>query len=84
MSRALTDSRTAMPAIIAVTTWRFAPYFMVVFLAGLLAIPRDYYEAAEIDGATARHRFAARRRPPASRCRRSRRPGPASRSAPPS
>ncbi len=53
----LTDSRTAMPAIIAVTTWRFAPYFMVVFLAGLLAIPRDYYEAAEIDGATARHRF---------------------------
>ncbi|BBK43487.1 ABC transporter permease [Allostella vacuolata] len=53
----LTDTRTAMPAIIAVTAWRFAPYFMVVFLAGLLAIPRDYYEAAEIDGATARHRF---------------------------
>lgn len=53
----LTDTRTAMPAIIAVTTWRFAPYFMVVFLAGLLAIPKDYYEAAEIDGATARHRF---------------------------
>lgn len=53
----LTDDRTAMPAIIAVTTWRFAPYFMVVFLAGLLAIPRDYYEAAEIDGATVRHRF---------------------------
>lgn len=53
----LTDTSTAMPAIIAVTAWRFAPYFMVVFLAGLLAIPRDYYEAAEIDGATARHRF---------------------------
>ena len=36
----LTDSRTAMPAIIFVTVWRFAPYFMVVFLAGLLAHPR--------------------------------------------
>ena len=35
-----------MPAIIFVTVWRFAPYFMVVFLAGLLAIPDDYYEAA--------------------------------------
>ena len=53
----LTNTSTAMPAIIAVTAWRFAPYFMVVFLAGLLAIPRDYYEAAEIDGATALHRF---------------------------
>lgn len=47
----LTDDDLAMLAIIAVTAWRFAPYFMVVYLAGLLAIPRDYYEAAEIDGA---------------------------------
>lgn len=53
----LTDQRTAMPAIIFVTMWRFAPYFMVVFLAGLLAIPDDYYEAAQLDGANAAHRF---------------------------
>ena len=53
----LTDSRLAMSAIIMVTVWRFAPYFMVVFLAGLLAIPRDYYEAAVIDGANPLHRF---------------------------
>ncbi|MGE0717975.1 MAG: carbohydrate ABC transporter permease [Alphaproteobacteria bacterium] len=53
----LTDTRTAMPAIIAVTAWRFAPYFMVVFLAGLLAIPKDYYEAAGIDGAGPLRRF---------------------------
>jgi ABC-type sugar transport system permease subunit len=53
----LTDSSTAMPAIIAVTVWRFAPYFMVVFLAGLLAIPEDYYEAAQMDGANVLHRF---------------------------
>lgn len=54
----LTNEDLAMPAIIAVTAWRFAPYFMVVYLAGLLAIPRDYYEAAEIDGAGALRRFA--------------------------
>ncbi|HKB25157.1 MAG TPA: sugar ABC transporter permease [Methylomirabilota bacterium] len=53
----LTDSTLAMPAIILVTVWRFAPYFMVVFLAGLLTIPPEYYEAAEIDGAGAVRRF---------------------------
>ena len=49
----LTDSWIAMPAIIVVTVWRFAPYFMVVFLAALLALPGDYYEAAELEGADA-------------------------------
>lgn len=53
----LTDSTLAMPAIILVTVWRFAPYFMVVFLAGLLTIPLEYYEAAEIDGANVLRRF---------------------------
>jgi ABC-type sugar transport system permease subunit len=53
----ITNSTTAMPAIIVVTVWRFAPYFMIVFLAGLLAIPKDYYEAAEVDGANALWRF---------------------------
>jgi ABC-type sugar transport system permease subunit len=53
----VTSSTTAMPSIIVVTVWRFAPYFMIVFLAGLLAIPDDYYEAAELDGANALRRF---------------------------
>jgi len=53
----LTSSELAMPAIIGITVWRFAPYFMVVFLAGLLAIPKDYYEAAQLDGANAFRRF---------------------------
>jgi multiple sugar transport system permease protein len=53
----LTSSATAMPAIIMVTVWRFAPYFMVIFLAALLALPEDYYEAAELDGAGAIRRF---------------------------
>lgn len=53
----LTNSATAMPAIVMVTVWRFAPYFMVVFLAALLALPDDYYEAAELDGAGSIRRF---------------------------
>ena len=53
----LTSSATAMPAIIMVTVWRFAPYFIVIFLAALLALPQDYYEAAELDGAGAIRRF---------------------------
>jgi len=53
----LTDSALAMPAIIIVTAWRFAPYFMVVFLAALLAVPKEIYEAADIDGVTYRSRF---------------------------
>jgi multiple sugar transport system permease protein len=47
----LTDESTAMAAIVGVTVWRFAPYFMVIFVAAMVAIPTDYYEAAEIDGA---------------------------------
>jgi len=53
----LTNQYTAMPAIIIVTVWRFAPYFMLVFLAGLLAIPNEIYEAAAIDGSTGTSRF---------------------------
>ncbi|MBN1314897.1 MAG: sugar ABC transporter permease [Anaerolineales bacterium] len=48
----LSNSAYAMPALIAIGIWRGTPYFMVIFLAGLQAIPKAYYEAAEIDGAT--------------------------------
>jgi ABC-type sugar transport system permease subunit len=53
----LTDTSLAMPAIIGVTVWRFAPYFMVVFVAAIVAIPSEFYEAAEIDGAARWGRF---------------------------
>lgn len=53
----LTSEALAMPAIVGVTVWRFAPYFMVIFLAALLAIPGQFYEAAAIDGATGLRRF---------------------------
>jgi ABC-type sugar transport system permease subunit len=53
----LTSNATAMPAIVLVTIWRFAPYFMVVFVAALAAIPTEYYEAAAIDGTRGLNRF---------------------------
>jgi len=46
----LTDPSTSIFAIIAVTIWRGLGYYMVIYLAGLQAIPQDLYEAAAIDG----------------------------------
>ncbi len=53
----LTDVSLAMWSVIAVDVWRGVGYIMVIFIAGLLAIPRDYYEAASIDGASAWSKF---------------------------
>jgi putative chitobiose transport system permease protein len=46
----LTDPRLAIFAIIAVTVWKGLGYYMVIYLAGLQAIPQNLYEAAMIDG----------------------------------
>lgn len=43
--------------IMVVMTWRWTGYNMVMFLAGLQSIPDDYYEAAQLDGASAWHTF---------------------------
>ena len=48
----LTDSYTAMPALIIIGVWRGTPYYMLIFLGGLLSIPQEYYDAARIDGAS--------------------------------
>ena len=47
----------AMTAVIAVNVWRGLPFFAVTVLAGLVAIPREYYESAEVDGAGPWSRF---------------------------
>jgi multiple sugar transport system permease protein len=49
----LGDPDWAMPAIILFATWKNFGYNMIIFLAGLQAIPEDLYEAARIDGASA-------------------------------
>ena len=47
----LADPVLAMPSIIAMAVWRNLGFAMVVFLAGMQAIPASLYEAASIDGA---------------------------------
>ncbi|RAX20074.1 sugar ABC transporter permease [Actinomyces sp. Z5] len=47
----------AMPAVIIVGTWREMGYYMLLFLAGLQAVPQELYEAARVDGANAWQRF---------------------------
>lgn len=37
--------------------WKWMPFWTLVFLAGRMAIPREIYEAADVDGATGSHRF---------------------------
>jgi multiple sugar transport system permease protein len=48
----LEDTRLALPSIIVMATWRNLGFLMVVFLAGLQAVPHFLYEAAVIDGAS--------------------------------
>jgi ABC-type sugar transport system permease subunit len=53
----LRSSAWALWAVIIIGIWRATPYYMVIFLAGLQAIPEEYYEAAQIDGASAWSQF---------------------------
>ena len=48
----LTDPVKALAAMIIVTTWQLAGYVMIVYITGLMAIPDDVIEAAEVDGAS--------------------------------
>jgi multiple sugar transport system permease protein len=47
----------AMAAVVVVNIWRGLPFFAITTLAGLVSIPREYYEAAEVDGASSWNRF---------------------------
>jgi multiple sugar transport system permease protein len=53
----LGQSTYAMAAVITVNVWRGLPFFAITVLAGLMAVPREYVEAAEMDGATSWGRF---------------------------
>jgi multiple sugar transport system permease protein len=48
----LYDNRTALWAIMGMDVWMSVGYYMLIFLAGLKAIPDELYEAAEINGAS--------------------------------
>jgi len=47
----LQNSSTALITIAVLTVWQFAGFNMILFLSGLANIPKDLYDAAEIDGA---------------------------------
>ncbi len=53
----LQDRNMALLSVAVVAIWHSAGYNMTIFLAGLKGIPRTYYEAAQIDGATYWQRF---------------------------
>jgi multiple sugar transport system permease protein len=53
----LTDPNFALLAVILVGVWKRVGFNMVIYLAGLQTIPRSYYEAAEVDGASGWQRF---------------------------
>ncbi|HUM14927.1 MAG TPA: sugar ABC transporter permease [Candidatus Nitrosotalea sp.] len=47
----------ALWTLVLVTVWKTLGYPLVIYLAGLQAIPGDFYEAADLDGATGWNRF---------------------------
>lgn len=52
-----TDPSWAMPSVILASAWKDLGFVMVIFLAGLQAIPGEVEEAARVDGASAWQRF---------------------------
>lgn len=51
------DPNWAMPAVAFITVWWTVGFNMLLFLAGLQGISKDYYEAASLDGATGNQIF---------------------------
>jgi multiple sugar transport system permease protein len=54
----LSNPSLAMGCVIAVVVWQGTPFYAMTFLAGLQSIPKELYEAAEIDGASMLQQFA--------------------------
>lgn len=53
----LGDSRTSLISICIVAIWKNVGYFLVIFYAGIMDIPKSLYEAAEVDGASLYQQF---------------------------
>ncbi|MEV8349283.1 carbohydrate ABC transporter permease [Streptomyces niveus] len=59
----LGDPDIALWSVVGVVVWQFGGYSMVIFLAGLQSVPKEIYEAADIDGAGPVRRFWSVTRP---------------------
>lgn len=53
----LQSTEWSKPAVLLAGGWRWIGYWVVMFMAGLQSIPDDFYEAADLDGATPWQRF---------------------------
>jgi multiple sugar transport system permease protein len=53
----LSDPTMALVAVIILTVWKLVGYNMIILLVGMRAIPREYHEAAAVDGAGAWQQF---------------------------
>lgn len=53
----LTDPKLALPSVVLVTVWSGAPFFALMLLAAMQAVPEELYEVAKVDGANAVQRF---------------------------
>jgi multiple sugar transport system permease protein len=53
----LIDARTALPTVLVAYAWAGFPFVMMMFLAGLQAIPEELYESGAMDGANKFQRF---------------------------
>ncbi len=53
----LTDRRAALASLVLVDVWQWTPFVTLIAMAGLSAVPRYLYEAAEVDRASAWFRF---------------------------
>jgi trehalose/maltose transport system permease protein len=53
----ISEPSTALASVCAVDIWKTTPFVALLLLAGLQVIPRDLYEAAEVDGATKLQQF---------------------------
>lgn len=53
----LGDPQVVLGSVIVVNIWKQTGYFMIFYLAGLQGIPRDFYEAADLDGANPWQQF---------------------------
>lgn len=47
----LTDTKWALFSVAIVTIWKGIGYYMMIYLASLMSVPQDLYEACDIDGA---------------------------------
>lgn len=47
----LTDPNCALYSVIIVTIWKGIGYYMIIYLAALMSVPKELYEACDIDGA---------------------------------